>query len=216
MRSDVSEPEASDREVGWHPNDRAGKYRYWDGSTFAFSATPGELKKYASAETKVPGVDFTAPLHGTVHYEPSAEERKLIWKIVAVGAAAVALVVGAIVYIVTVGVPGVAWLVLIVAGLAALMWAGRHEYAGEQRARAAARETDARFREAGLMASSDAPPRCPKCGGTQFKLRRTGGQRAAIGTATVLFGLIGAGAGAAATNQQVQCVTCGLFYSKVQ
>jgi hypothetical protein len=85
---------------------------------------------------------------------------------------------------------------------------------GAMRAQMAAAERDADHRGQGLTLNEQGVLACPKCGGTQFKLRRTAGQRVAVGSATVLFGLIGAGAGAAATDQRVQCVTCGLFYEK--
>ncbi len=51
---------------------------------------------------------------------------------------------------------------------------------------------------------------CPKCGGTQFKARRTGAARAGITGAAVLTAGLGGLAGAAATKQKrVTCVTCG-------
>lgn len=70
---------------------------------------------------------------------------------------------------------------------------------------------DQEFQRQGLSHNEDGHPACPKCGGTQFKLRRTPGRRAGIGTATVLAG--GVGALAAAGKQKVQCITCGLFYN---
>ena len=48
---------------------------------------------------------------------------------------------------------------------------------------------------------------CPKCGGTQFKARRSGGARAGI-VATGLVGL-------AFTKQtKVACTTCGTIYQR--
>ena len=70
---------------------------------------------------------------------------------------------------------------------------------------------DIEMQNQGLDHNEAGHPACPKCGGTQFKLRRTPGRRAGIGTATVLAG--GVGALAAAGKQKVQCVTCGLFYN---
>jgi len=67
--------------------------------------------------------------------------------------------------------------------------------------------------------TSSGAPRCPNCGGVQFKARRTAGQRAKIGTAAVLSFPISAGAGgliaAKAVKQRVQCITCGTFYERI-
>ena len=67
--------------------------------------------------------------------------------------------------------------------------------------------------------TGDGGPVCPKCGGTQFKARRTVGQRlgiAAVGTLTLPLSA-GAGALAAAKGmkQKVQCITCGTFYARL-
>lgn len=71
----------------------------------------------------------------------------------------------------------------------------------------------------GLVQTPDGP-RCPKCGGSQFKARRTLGQRLGIGAATVLSAPVSAGAGGVAAakvaKQKVQCVTCGTFYERIQ
>lgn len=56
---------------------------------------------------------------------------------------------------------------------------------------------------------------CPRCKGTQFKARRTAGQRTMIGTAGVLTGGLGAAASARKRGQKVQCVTCGTFYDRI-
>lgn len=56
---------------------------------------------------------------------------------------------------------------------------------------------------------------CPRCGGAQFKQRRSRGGRAGIVAGTVLLPGIGTVAGAALTKQkQVQCVTCGARYRR--
>lgn len=56
---------------------------------------------------------------------------------------------------------------------------------------------------------------CPKCGGGQFKARRSTAARATIGAATVATGgLAGLGAAAVTRQKQVQCVTCGAKYMR--
>ncbi|QZN86944.1 hypothetical protein [Cellulomonas sp. C5510] len=63
--------------------------------------------------------------------------------------------------------------------------------------------------------TSDGAPRCPKCGGVQFKARRTVGQRMKVGTATVMTGGAGGLVAAKAVKQRVQCITCGTFYARI-
>lgn len=56
---------------------------------------------------------------------------------------------------------------------------------------------------------------CPKCGGAQFKARRSTAARATIGAATVATGgIAGLGAAAVTRQKQVQCVTCGAKYMR--
>lgn len=57
--------------------------------------------------------------------------------------------------------------------------------------------------------------RCGKCGGTQFKARRTGSQRARIVAVGVLSGGLGAAGSARRNEQKVQCITCGTFYPRL-
>jgi hypothetical protein len=54
---------------------------------------------------------------------------------------------------------------------------------------------------------------CPKCGGTQFKARRTAGDRTMIALGTVTTG-VGGILSAQKRQQKVQCVTCGTFYER--
>jgi hypothetical protein len=67
--------------------------------------------------------------------------------------------------------------------------------------------------------TSDGIPRCPRCGGEQFKARRTVGQRLGIGViAAVTFPVSAVGGGMVAAKrikQKVQCVTCGTFYARI-
>lgn len=55
---------------------------------------------------------------------------------------------------------------------------------------------------------------CPKCGGTQFKARRTAGDRTRIAAGTVTTG-VGGIFSARKNQQKVQCVTCGTFYDRL-
>jgi len=57
-------------------------------------------------------------------------------------------------------------------------------------------------------------PRCPHCGGRQFKARRTAGQRGRIAVGWVTTG-VGAVFAARKHQQKVQCVTCGRFYDRI-
>lgn len=79
-----------------------------------------------------------------------------------------------------------------------------------QQRKSAALMRDHELQHQGLEQNESGPPSCPKCGGTQFKLRRSPTRRAGIATAGALTG--GVGALAAAGKQKVQCVTCGLFF----
>lgn len=56
--------------------------------------------------------------------------------------------------------------------------------------------------------------KCPKCGGTQFKARRTAGDRGKIAAGWVTTG-VGAILSARKHQQKVQCVTCGTFYDRL-
>ena len=57
--------------------------------------------------------------------------------------------------------------------------------------------------------------KCPKCGGEQFKARRSGRARFGIGGATVATGgLAGAVAFGATKKTKVECVTCGTVYDR--
>ena len=75
-------------------------------------------------------------------------------------------------------------------------------------------------RTSAQLDTSGGLPTCPKCGGTQFKARRTVGQRLKIGTIAVLTAPISAGVGGLAAakgvRQKVQCITCGAFYERVR
>ena len=66
---------------------------------------------------------------------------------------------------------------------------------------------------------STGTPVCPRCGGTQFKARRTVGQRLGIGAITAVtlpVSAVGGGLVAAKRmKQKVQCVTCGTFYERI-
>ena len=54
---------------------------------------------------------------------------------------------------------------------------------------------------------------CPKCGGAQFKARRSGAARAGIVGTTIATGGVGGIVAAGATKQKrVTCVTCGTVY----
>jgi hypothetical protein len=56
---------------------------------------------------------------------------------------------------------------------------------------------------------------CPKCGGTQFKARRSKGARVGIAATTIATGgLAGLGAAAVTKQRKVQCVTCGTIYER--
>lgn len=56
---------------------------------------------------------------------------------------------------------------------------------------------------------------CPKCGGGQFKARRSTAARVGVATTTVATGgLAGLGAAAVTKQKQVQCVTCGAKYMR--
>jgi hypothetical protein len=56
---------------------------------------------------------------------------------------------------------------------------------------------------------------CPKCGGSQFKAKRSGKARAGIAVTTVVTGGIGGVAAAGVTRQtKVKCVTCGTEYQR--
>lgn len=72
--------------------------------------------------------------------------------------------------------------------------------------------------EVSELDTSSGAPACPKCGGSQFKARRTVGQRIGIGVITaVSFPVSAAGGGLVAAKrmkQKVQCVTCGTFYNR--
>jgi|GEM_PF-3578586 len=184
--------------VGWHESPKG--YRYWDGDTWSFAASGRDLARYRRAQTPLPGADVNAPVHGREPRPGITLNSRVVF---AVGVLVVA-VLGAWINVYL----GVA-LAVLGAIIFFLAWPTE-----TMRKDAQLSAADKAHQDHGLIAG-DGPPRCPKCDGTQFKLRRTGGQRAAIGTATVLFGLIGAGAGTVATNQRVQCVTCGLFYGKV-
>ncbi len=85
----------------------------------------------------------------------------------------------------------------------------RPSRAGRERAEGGAR--DHALQQTGLVQGANGIS-CPKCGGTQFKRRRTPGGRVAVGAGAVAFGPAGAAVGAAATQQRVQCVTCGLYF----
>jgi len=66
---------------------------------------------------------------------------------------------------------------------------------------------------------SSGAPTCPKCGGAQFKARRTVGQRFRIGVIAAVTLPVSAGGGgmvaAKRIKQKVQCVTCGTFYDRI-
>lgn len=74
--------------------------------------------------------------------------------------------------------------------------------------------------ELDALDTSGGVPTCPKCGGTQFKARRTVKQRFGIAAVGALTLPISAGAGALAASkgmkQRVQCITCGTFYARIQ
>lgn len=55
---------------------------------------------------------------------------------------------------------------------------------------------------------------CPKCGGTQFKARRSKGARAGIGVVSVASLGLGAASLAVKKKNRVQCVTCGNIYQR--
>lgn len=59
----------SDRPVGWHADVEAGKYRYWDGERWAFTASAKDLAAYRAAGQQVRGVDFAAPVHSELPEE---------------------------------------------------------------------------------------------------------------------------------------------------
>lgn len=50
---------------------------------------------------------------------------------------------------------------------------------------------------------TDAGLACPKCGGVQFKVKRSGRQKAMLGVASMLV-----------KGTQVRCVTCGTVYKR--
>lgn len=57
--------------------------------------------------------------------------------------------------------------------------------------------------------------KCPLCGGTQFKARRTARQRAAITAGTITTG-IGGIMSAQKRGQKIQCITCGTFFDRIK
>lgn len=79
----------------------------------------------------------------------------------------------------------------------------------------AQRSTDAQERElrAAGPQMTERGLACPKCGGTQFKARRTAGDRTKIAAGTVTTG-VGGVFSARKNQQKVQCVTCGTFYDR--
>src|SRR5659263_207144 len=67
-----------------------------------------------------------------------------------------------------------------------------------------------------VLDTSSGSPACLKCGGVQFKARRTVGQRFGIGAIGALTLPVSAGAGALVAakgmKQRVQCVTLSLIH----
>lgn len=55
---------------------------------------------------------------------------------------------------------------------------------------------------------------CPRCGGMQFKARRSKAARAGVAVSTIAFPPLGAAAVAATKKKRVQCVTCGTVYDR--
>lgn len=66
----------------------------------------------------------------------------------------------------------------------------------------------------GELDTSTGEPRCPHCGGRQFKARRTAGQRGRIAAGWLTTG-VGAVLSARKHHQKAQCVTCGRFYDLI-
>lgn len=113
------------------------------------------------------------------------------------------------------------WLPIIgvVGGL--IVWAQRSRdgLTSKERSALAEHERNKRSRKQQLidngLIKTETGHECPLCGGTQFKARRTAGQRTAIGTAGVLTGGLGAAASAQKRAQKVQCITCGTFFDRI-
>jgi len=106
--------------------------------------------------------------------------------------------------------------------VAVIAYVGRDQIAVdfvEIEKRQASRPAPASKKMAPVLDTGSGSPTCPKCGGTQFKARRTVGQRFGIVAVGALTLPISAGAGALAAakgmKQRVQCVTCGMFYARV-
>lgn len=90
------------------------------------------------------------------------------------------------------------------------------------------RDNDPNYRPRRRRARPESPaidtatgvPKCPRCGNSQFKARRTVGQRLGIGAIAALTLPVSAGAGGLAAakgiRQKVQCVTCGTFYDRIK
>lgn len=82
----------ADRPVGWHADEAAHRYRYWDGERFAFAASRKDLAAYRAAGQELAGVDFTAPVHSELPPEPDERRRPRPLVIVLVAAAVLAVV----------------------------------------------------------------------------------------------------------------------------
>ena len=55
---------------------------------------------------------------------------------------------------------------------------------------------------------------CPRCGGIQFKARRSKAARAGVAASTIAFAPLGAVAVGVTKKKRVQCVTCGTIYDR--
>lgn len=90
-------------------------------------------------------------------------------------------------------------------GMTFLSWSGRAKHMKEERAaRKAAQSAVKTFSK---VADEG---RCPKCGGTQFKARRSTGGR----VKTVVYGAVFLPLAAIPKQTQVQCVTCGTKFTR--
>lgn len=85
----MTEPQA--RPSGWHADLDARRYRYWDGSSWSFSASAKDLDAYRQRAQVLAGVDFQAPVHSELPPEAQPERRR--GRVVLLGVVAVAAIV---------------------------------------------------------------------------------------------------------------------------